>query len=105
MKHSLAVLMIVFFGVVAFVTRQSQPVPMVVEPDRVEMPNEDQFFDAAAATAWNQFDRLWIQKTGLAKATPDYARLTPWDIGSVIAATYSAHRLGLIQNEDFYKRI
>lgn len=102
------------FAVLAFVARQNvvvtppvnPPSPIqAVEPERVEMPNEAAFFDDAAATAWKQFDRLWIARTGLAKATPDYARLTPWDIGSVIAATYSAHGLGLIQDDDYYKRI
>lgn len=71
----------------------------------MELENEGQFFDAAAASAWKQFDGLWNPRTGLAAATPDYARLTPWDIASVIAANYAGHRLGLLPESEYRKRM
>jgi len=75
-----------------------------VEP-RARLHNEDEFFDAAAVAAFNQFNRLWRAETGLAAATPAYEKLTPWDIGSVIAANYSAHRLGLLADDAYQERM
>jgi hypothetical protein len=65
----------------------------------------DTVFDAAAAVAWKQFERLWEPSTGLAKATFDYDKLTTWDIGSVIAGLYSAHILGLISRDEYHARM
>jgi hypothetical protein len=72
---------------------------------RIALTNEDAFFDSAAAVAFGQFNRLWRASSGLAAATPAYAKLTPWDVGSVIAANYSAHRLGLIGDTEYEKRM
>ncbi|HEX6559306.1 MAG TPA: DUF3131 domain-containing protein, partial [Longimicrobiales bacterium] len=72
---------------------------------RVELANEAAFFDDAAAVAWKQFNGLWIERSGLASATPHYSRLTPWDIGSVIAANFSAHRLGLLGAAAYEQRM
>ncbi|MGQ0815326.1 MAG: DUF3131 domain-containing protein [Gemmatimonadota bacterium] len=76
-----------------------------VAPVRAELPGEDAFFDDAAAAAWKQFNLLWRPRTGLAAATPAYSRLTPWDIGSVIAANFSAYRLGLLSEAGYRKRM
>lgn len=65
----------------------------------------DATFDSAAALAWRQFERLWVPATGLARATPDYEKLTPWDIGSVMAALYSARILGLIDEAAYRSRM
>lgn len=67
-------------------------------------PSRDPVFDSAAVAAWAQFNRLWIPATGLAKATPDYEMLTPWDMGSVLAAVYSARVLGLIDEAEYLDR-
>lgn len=72
---------------------------------RVELEDEAAFFDDAARAAWRQFSELWRPGTGLAAATRDYPKLTPWDLGSVIGATYSAHRLGLIDDTQYEKRL
>ncbi|MGQ0561209.1 MAG: DUF3131 domain-containing protein [Gemmatimonadota bacterium] len=74
-------------------------------PSRVELENENAFFAAAATAAFKQFNGLWRPKTGLAAATPAYEKLTPWDIGSVLAANFSAHRLGLLADEEYAKRM
>ena len=79
--------------------------PRPAMPRRAELDNEEQFFSDAAATAFRQFDKLWRNRTGLAASTPDYARLTPWDIGSVLASNYSAHRLGLLNDADYNRRM
>lgn len=80
-------------------------VVQAAEPKRVELVNEDAFFDEAAAAAFEQFDGLWRAKTGLAAATPQYERLTPWDIASVMAANFSANRLGLLPDEQYETRM
>jgi hypothetical protein len=64
----------------------------------------DTVFDSAAAVAWQQFNRLWVPQTGLAKATPDYDKLTSWDIGSVLAALYSARQLELLSPDEYRER-
>ncbi|HEY0303414.1 MAG TPA: DUF3131 domain-containing protein, partial [Longimicrobiales bacterium] len=79
---------------------------VAVDSDRVQQPDEDEFFDDAARVAWQHFDRvLWQPKTGLAKATAHYDRITPWDIGSIIATLYSAHRLGLLPAAEYQQRL
>lgn len=85
-------------------TAEAAPQPLTavdVAAARVELENEDAFFDDAAAAAWRQFSGLWQPRTGLAAATRDYQKLTPWDLGSVMGATYSAHRLGLIDDAQY----
>lgn len=66
---------------------------------------DSQQFAAAAQLAWKQFNKLWVPKTGLALATPDYNKLTSWDIGSVLAGTYSARVLGLISEAEYHRRM
>lgn len=65
----------------------------------------DPVFDSAAVVAWKQFNRLWIPSTGLAKSTLDYDKLTPWDIGSVLGALYSARVLELIDTTEYRARM
>lgn len=72
-----------------------------VAAGRVQLEDEVAFFDDAARVAWRQFSELWQANTGLAAATRDYKKLTPWDLASVIGATYSAHRLGLIGDAQY----
>lgn len=81
--------------------------PADTTPQRVraELDREDEFFDEAAAAAYAQFNGLWRPSTGLAAATPSYERLTPWDIASVMAANFSANRLGLLGDADFETRM
>jgi hypothetical protein len=79
---------------------------VAIQSDRGQRPDEDEFFDDAARVAWQHFDRvLWQPKTGLAKATPHYDRITPWDIGSILAILYSAQRLGLISDTEYQHRL
>lgn len=59
----------------------------------------------AARIAWNFVDRNYQATTGLARAHDTYQFVTLWDIASSIAATYSAHELGIIPAADYDKRI
>lgn len=72
---------------------------------RAELENEDEFFEEAAAAAFAQFNGLWRAGTGLAAATPAYEKLTPWDMASVMAANFSANRLGLLEDAEYEKRM
>lgn len=66
---------------------------------------DSQRFHRAASLAWRQFSLLWNDRTGLANATPDYGKLTSWDIGSILAAIHSAYILGLIDDDGYDRRI
>ena len=65
----------------------------------------DSVLDSAAVIAWRQFERLWVPESGLAKATFDYDKLTTWDIGSVLAALYSARVLGFLNDIEYRERV
>lgn len=62
-------------------------------------------FEQGAAAAWQQFNRLWQASSGLANATPGYTKLTSWDIGSVLAALFSARQLGLLPEAEYQRRL
>ena len=68
-------------------------------------PHDSLQFADAARLAWKHFNKLWSPGTGLAFATADYNKLTSWDIGSVLAATYSARVLGIIDSAEYDRRV
>jgi hypothetical protein len=113
-----ALVLIIGLALAAYRRGRVEPLPVTISaavaaqtaaainPARAELPDEDAFFADAALTAWHHFDKaLWHPATGLAKATPHYDRLTPWDIGSVLASLYSAHKLQLIGDAEYQKRL
>lgn len=59
---------------------------------------------SAARTAWAFVERNYVPSTGLARAHDSYQFLTVWDIASLLAATYSAHGLGLITDATYHQR-
>lgn len=61
--------------------------------------------EEAARVAWSYLEHNTAESTGLTSATAAYGNLTTWDIGSVLAAVYSAHHLGLIDGAAFDSRI
>ncbi|MFL5565745.1 MAG: DUF3131 domain-containing protein [Gemmatimonadaceae bacterium] len=67
--------------------------------------SEDELFSDAARTAWAFIENNTQPSTGLAKAHEDYQFVTVWDIASNIAAVYSAHELGIIDDADYDGRI
>jgi hypothetical protein len=73
------------------------PVPGVVVDER-------ELYMSAARTAWAFVERNYVPSTGLARAHDSYQYVTIWDIGSLLAATYSARELGLIEDADYHQR-
>jgi hypothetical protein len=66
--------------------------------------NERQLYLNAAKIAWAFVDRNYQPSTGLARAHDTYQYVTLWDVASTIAATYSAHELGLVSDPVYNQR-
>jgi hypothetical protein len=66
--------------------------------------NERQLYLNAAKIAWAFVDRNYQPSTGLARAHDTYQYVTLWDVASTIAATYSAHELGLVSDPVYHQR-
>lgn len=58
-----------------------------------------------ATTAWKYFENNYNEETGLVNAVDNYPSTTMWDTGSALAATITAHDLGLIDSRNFDQRI
>ena len=58
-----------------------------------------------AKTAWKYFENNYNEETGLVNAVDNYPSTTMWDTGSALAATITAHDLGLIDSRTFDQRI
>src|SRR3954463_8108584 len=58
-----------------------------------------------ARLAWKFVENNTQASTGLSKAHDTYQFVTIWDIASQIAATYSAHELGIIDDGNYDGRI
>ncbi len=54
-----------------------------------------------AKIAWKYFENNYSPKTGLYNAADNYPSTTMWDTGSALAATITAHDLGLIDDYTF----
>ena len=67
--------------------------------------DERQLFLNAARIAWAFVNRNYQPSTGLARAHDTYQYVTLWDVASVLAATYSAHELGLINDAVYSQRM
>ena len=59
----------------------------------------------AATTAWQYVENHTNPATGLVSATPNYGNATTWDLGSGLAAVYSAHELGIIDDAEYDRRM
>lgn len=68
-------------------------------------PGDRQLFDAAARGAWAYVERHYQAATGLVDATAGYRYTTVWDVASGIAALYSGHALGLLDDAEYDRRI
>jgi uncharacterized protein DUF3131 len=67
-----------------------------LEHRRLQWPEDRALFAEAAKSAWSYVMRMREPTTGLVKPLEHYDYVTVWDIGSMLAALYSAHGLGLI---------
>jgi hypothetical protein len=71
----------------------------------VRHPLEGEYFDTAVARAWRYVDDGWEPGTGFVRTVTDYPVATVWDIGSGLAALFSAHELGLLPSAEYDRRI
>jgi hypothetical protein len=74
-------------------------------PDQPGTDAQTALYLDAARTAWQFVANNTQASTGLAKAHDEYQFVTVWDIASNIAAIYSAHELGIINDGDYDSRI
>src|SRR6478609_7953933 len=72
--------------------------PALTTPDGANVVDERQLLSNAARIAWAFVDRNYQPATGVARAHDTYQYVTLWDIASSLAATYSAHELGLVSD-------
>lgn len=69
-----------------------------------DMTDEGQIYMNAARNAWTFVNRNYQPSTGLARAHDTYQYVTLWDVASALAATYSAHELGLVTDAVYNQR-
>jgi hypothetical protein len=78
--------------------------PVVVAPVApAELPGPTS--EEVVAGAWSFIERNWHDATGLVSATDHYTVITSWDMGSILAALYSARGLGLIDEAEYDRRM
>jgi hypothetical protein len=74
-------------------------------PQSASIVDERQLFLNGARSAWTFVERNYQPATGLARAHDTYQYVTLWDIASTLAATYSAHELGLVNDPVYNQRM
>lgn len=70
-----------------------------------QLAEEDRLFREAAERAWSFIERNYQSSTGLIRAHDTYRFVTTWDIGSGLAGIFAAHELGMIDREDYDRRM
>jgi hypothetical protein len=75
-----------------------------LERQRLRWPEDHAVIADAAKTAWTVIDRGYQQMNGFVAIDPYYPYSTMWDIGSMLAAFYSARGLGLITQPEYENR-
>jgi hypothetical protein len=83
----------------------TNPPPPPPPPPPTTPKTESEIFLAGARTAWTFVENNTQASTGLAKAHNTFQYVTTWDIASQIAALYSAHELGIIDDANYDGRI
>ncbi|MDT3740469.1 MAG: DUF3131 domain-containing protein [Candidatus Kapabacteria bacterium] len=58
-----------------------------------------------AKIAWKYFQNNYIEETGLVNSVDNYPTITLWDNGSYLGALVAAFELGIIDNNEFEKRM
>ena len=71
--------------------------------ERLEWPDDRERFTEAARVAWNYLQRHTQPATGFMVGAYPFA--TIWDVGSMVAALYSAHALHLVDDHDYRSRM
>lgn len=66
---------------------------------------DDRLFADAVRTAWSYVEREYQPATGLINSVVSYPYATMWDLASGLAALYSGHRLGLLDDAEYARRM
>ena len=101
-RHFFAMALVVSFAACSKDT--TAPGDTTTPPPDVPKTESDVFL-AGAKTAWTFVENNTQASTGLAQAHDNFQFITTWDIASQIAATYSAHELGIIDDANYDARI
>jgi Protein of unknown function (DUF3131) len=102
-RQLLAIALVVSFAACSKDT--TAPGDVTTPPPPVTPTTESSVFLAGARTAWQFVENNTQASTGLAKAHDTFQYITTWDIASQIAATYSAHEMGIIDDANYDARI
>jgi hypothetical protein len=65
-------------------------------PGRAAPPEEDDTYRGAVESAFAYLKEHRAPRTGLVQATPGWAHITLWDMGSLLGAVYGAGELGML---------
>ena len=85
--------------------RPATPPPEATAPPSASVVDERQLYLNGARSAWAFVERNYQPGTGLARAHDTYQYVTLWDIASTLAATYSAHELGLVSDPVYNQKM
>src|SRR3981081_3195629 len=102
-RHFFAMALVVSFAACSKDT--TAPGDTTTPPPPDVPKTESDVFLAGAKTAWTFVENNTQASTGLAQAHDNFQFITTWDIASQIAATYSAHELGIIDDANYDGRI
>jgi hypothetical protein len=72
---------------------------------RFEVPGEDTLFAMAARRAWAYVESQYQPNTGFANSVINYPYATIWDMGSSLAALHCAEALGLVEGDEYDRRM
>lgn len=81
------------------------PEPDTRALDSASVAREDSLYQAAAEMAWAFVDRNHVTATGLVRPFDTYPVATMWDVASGVAAHFSAFELGLLEREEYDRRM
>lgn len=74
-------------------------------PARTPLPGDDSLFMAAARRAWVYVEQQYQPATGWINSVQGYPYSTIWDLGSSLSSLYCGHRLGLLGDEEYDRRM
>lgn len=75
------------------------------EAGRRALPGDDSLHADAARRAWAYVEQQYQPATGLVNSVAGYPYATLWDVGSGLAALYAGAELGLLEREEYDRRM
>ena len=76
-----------------------------LEQQRFRRSEDVALFDEGARDAWQFVDSHLLRSTGFITPVRDYSYASMWDIGSMLAALYCGHALGMIDDDAYRSRM